>query len=280
MSTFPYICRELMHAVRGKVVSIFILVFASIFVTLFVFSAFFLLAPASDDSQPLDWTPGTVIVHLIPTATTDEAQSVYAAVRSISGVTQANYLFGEELDPPQTTGVFLVRVDGESFSSAHEAISRLTAVAEVETVAQPEGKLKATVPLTARAVLLALLVLGIIGTLVAARFAYRHLLGAFSNELQLLRLAGTPDATVLIPVFLIGILEALAALVLVVLIVSLLRVAALSSPDGALATSTLLANGGRVLAVLLLNIPLGIVVGSLAGAVGVSLVFSTRVEAP
>ncbi len=269
-----------MRAIRGKVVSIFILAFVSIFITLFVFSAFFLLAPASDDSQPINWTSGRLIVHLVPTATTDEAQSVYTNVRSISGVTQANYLFGEELHPQQTAGVFLVLVEGESFGAVREAISGLEAVAEVETADAPTSELKATVPLTARAFLLSMLVLGIIGTLAASRFAYRRLLEAFSSELQLLRLAGAPDATVLVPLFLVAILGALMSLVLVIVVVLLLRTAALTSPDGVLATSTLLADGGRVLAVLLLDIPLGIVVGSLAGAVGVSLVFSTRIEAP
>lgn len=267
-----------MRAVRGRAVSIFTLAFVSIFVTLFVFSAFFLLAPESAGSEPVSWSPGSFMAYLVPTATTDEAQSVYSTVRSIDGVSQVNYLFGEELDPQQTAGAFLVRVDGASFDAVREEALRLPVVSEVEITNQPISEFRASVPLTARAVLLALLVLGIIGTLVASRLAYRRLLGTFSSELRVLRLAGAPDATVLVPVFLIGILGAVAALLLVILAVSLLRVAAVSAPDGALASSTLLADGGRVVAVLLLNMPLGIVIGSLAGAVGVSLVFSIRTD--
>ncbi len=278
MSTFPYVCRELIRAARGKAVSGFVLAFVSTFVTLFAFSAFFLLAPASSDSEPLRWDSGLFVVHLLPAVTTDEAQSVYAVVRSLDGVTQVNYLFGEELDPEQTVGAFLVRADGASFDAVQESAARLTSVAGIETIEEPVSYLGTTVPLTARAVLLVLLVLGILGTLVAARFAYRRLLGTFSTELQLLYLSGAPDTTVLAPVFVVGVLGAVGAVLLVILVVCLLRVAAVSSPDGALATSTLLSDGGRVLRVLVLNVPVGIVIGLLAGAVGVSLTYSTRTE--
>jgi len=278
VSTFPYVYRELMRAARDGAASTFVLSFALIFVTLFAFSAFFLLAPTSDDLEPVGWGTGSFIVHLVATATTDEAQAVYTAVRSIDDVVQINYVFGEELEPQQIAGAFLVRVNGASFDSAREETSRLAAVAAVDAVDEPVSVHKASVPLTARAVLLVLLVLGIVGTLVASRFAFRRLLGAFSSELRLLHLAGAPDTTVLIPVFVIGVLGGVAAILVVVLVASLLRIAAIAGPDGALAASTLLADRGRVVAVLLLNLPVGIVIGSLAGAVGVGLAVATRAD--
>jgi len=278
VSTFPYVCREIMRAARGKAISGFVLVFVSTFVTLFAFSAFFLLAPASTDSEPLRWDSGRFMVRLAPAVTTEEAQSVYAVVRSLDGVTQVHYLFGEELDPQQTVGAFVVRTDGSSFDSVREAAAGLTAVTGIETLEEPVSYVRTTVPLAARAILLVLLVVGILGTLVAARFAYRRLLGTFSTELQLLYLSGAPDTTVLAPVFVVGTLGAVGAVLLVILVVCLLRVAAIASPDGALAASTLLSDGGRVLRVLVLNVPVGIVIGSLAGAVGVSLTYSTRTE--
>jgi len=268
VSTSVFLLRELLGAVRLRSAVFLGLTLLFVFVFLASFASFFLLgtAPAPADGGGL--APDEVIVRLSPRLSAAAIDELYLRLQERPDLARIRFQFAEELSPGETGGRFTIRASSPAAVPAIvEAAKGMSGVISVEAGRAPDPAGGPVLSTTARIGLLCGLVGSVALSLIAARRGFRHLLRGFAGEIRLLRLAGVSERVIQRPVIGLGLGIGLLAGVLLVLGVYLLHLAVGPHAIGAAGA----AEAGRVLAVSLVGLALGLVVGGLIGVYGASI---------
>lgn len=273
MNPFLFLFRELLGSIRARSALFFTLTGLFLFAFLAVVGTFFLVpsSPSSDveddDSLPIE----EIQVYLSPRLSSATVDRMYLEIRGRQDIERVVFRFSQELDRDTSGGVFVI--DPTSPAVAQQLIADMqslngvTEVVERRSQAEPDRSPLST---AVRIGLLSSLVLTIVLSLLFARGGYRELLRSFAGEIRLLRLSGVSERTV-VPLtvgigLLIGFLSGL--LLLVILYVLHYVVVSQGAPPAVLEGLT---SGGKILAVSLINLLLGTVLGGLIGLYGASL---------
>jgi cell division protein FtsX len=265
MNVYLFLFGELLGAIRAKTVGWFAVTTLLIFSFLALFSCFFLLGrPTSNDL-----IPGETILYLAPELSDQEIEALYLIIRGWEEVQQINYRFAQE--NLGLGGVLIVYAMPAHLSSLDQKLNSVDGIVTVERSANPREDIQPLSPST-RIGLLVGLILNAIGCLISARRAFKELLQTFSGEIRLLTLTGTPESAVHYPLIALGILCGLVASFLFIVAIYLSHLTAMSNPEMLLHTASGLLDAGRIRTVSLLSLLLGLVLGSFAGTLGVSLI--------
>ncbi|MGB2983934.1 MAG: hypothetical protein WBC63_08770 [Candidatus Bipolaricaulia bacterium] len=271
MSTFFFLFRELLGSIRARSATLFSAASLFVFVCLASFAALLLVGGVPNERGDAFLDEDEIEVHLSPRLSAEAVNDLYLEIRDRPDVASISFRFAQEVSPGSSGGRFFVRTASadatQGVLSAVELMSGIT-LAEAGTAAPSPGGF--SLPSTARIGLLAALVLSVALSLVLARGGFRVLLGTFHGEIRVMRLAGAPERTIVPPVVALGILMGLLAGLLLVVGIYLAQYAL---GEGSHAVSEL-ANSGRVLSVSFTGLILGLLLGSLIGLFGASLLSS------
>jgi len=271
LSTSVFLLRELLGAVRPRSALFLGLTLLSVFVLLASFASFFLLGTAVETADSGGLAPDEVVVRLSPRLSAAAIDGLYLRLQERPDVARIRFQFAQEIAPGETGGRFTIRTTSpEAASAVVEAVRVLSGVTSAERGSAPEPTGGILLSTTTRIALLCGLVASVALSLVAARKGFRHLLRGFAGEIRLLRLAGVSERVIQRPVIGLGLGIGCFACVLFVLGVYLLHLAAISRAGDAVGVT----DAGRVLAVSVIGSVLGIVVGTLIGVYGASIVSS------
>jgi len=270
MSTFLFIFRELLGAIRARSAALFSAAILLVFVCLASFATLFLVGgEATGDSAEL-LGPGEIIVHLSPRLSAETVNDHYLRIRQRPDVLSISFRFAEEVSPGNTGGRFFIRTaSADVMGDVLAAVESMDGIMQVESgtaAATPTGF---ALPASAKIGLLAALVLSVILSLVLARAGFRVLLGSFHVEIRVMRLSGTSERTIVPPVIGLGTLMGLLSGLLLIAGIYLGQYAI-----GDAATVPKLADGVLVLGVTFAALALGLLLGSLIGWLGASILAS------
>ncbi len=271
MSPFFFLFRELLGAIRMRSGLLFLGMTAAIFAFLAVLSCFFLVGTPTGTPVHSTTSLGTITVYLSPQLSDQDVQTLYLKLRDRADVADVHFLFGAEIAPDQFGGAFRVRAADPAHAAALGAtIGKLNGVRQV--IVAPRGTTRLNLPTPVRiGLLLGLVVSGFL-SLFIARAAFLELLRGFAPQIVMMDLAGTPERAMQVPVIALGVACGLIASIVLIAIVYVLHISALSPSGAILSTAPGLTDGGRVLTSSLLSLFLGLVLGTLAGVLGASLI--------
>ena len=272
MSVYVFLFGELLGAIRAKTAGWFAVTTLLIFSFLALFSCFFLLGrPISNDL-----IPDKSILYLSSELSDQEIEALYLTIRRWEEVQQINYRFVQET--PEIGGGLIVYAMPAHLSALDQKLNSVDGIITVERSANLREDIQPLSPST-RIGLLIGLILNAIGCLISARRTFKELLQTFSGEIRLLTLTGTPESAVHYPLIALGILCGLVAGLLFIVTIYLFHLAGISDPKTLLYTASGLLDVSRVRIVSLLGLLLGLVLGSFAGTLGVSLINSRKCPA-
>jgi cell division protein FtsX len=271
MSTFLFLFRELLGAVRARSAAFSLL--SGLFILLCLSSfAFLLLLPAP--LPPSVDLPAGVVVHLSPRLSAASVDALYLQIRERSDVKRINFRFAQEVNPGETGGYFFIEATSpDAANDIAGAIGALDGVGDVRVGGgEPtEGGIAIGTPL--RFGLLGGIVVFLVVGLILARLGFSVLLRSFANEVRLMRLSGVSERMIHPPVVSLGILVGLLAGLLLIVGIYLFQYAA-AEIEG-LAS---LLSGGRALAISFAGLFLGVFMGGLGGLFGVSILSSREFD--
>ena len=271
MSRFFFLFGNLLGAINGRIGALFLGVIGLLLVALVIFSGFFLFGDTQGAGNAPSLAPGEMVVYLSPQLSSDDVQALYVKIRDMPETRAINYRFAQELGFDRAGGVFIVRaVNSASAATLQRAIAPLSGVMSIDSVDRAQGT-RVSLPRALSLGLLIALIISIAGSLALARHSFLLLLERFSPEINLLRLAGTPESVFQPPVVALGVLCGIIAAMLHVVIVYSLHFLALSHPQATIHAACGLLLPGRVLMVSLVGSLIGIVLGGLIGVLGASL---------
>jgi len=280
MSTFFYLFRELLGAVRTKSALSFGLTGGLFFLFLASVGAFFVIGPSTESpaedsaSRPVE----ELRAYLSPRLSSASVDKLFLELREREDVAAIEYHFAQEVDPTMTGGVLFIRPVSPAASadlSTHlRSMNGMTGVVEIRTT---EIETASVLPTSARiGLLLALLVtLGL--SFFFARRGYRALLHSFASEIRLMRLSGISDRVIVPLLAGLGVLIGCLAGVFLLVVLYLLHyfVVAQATPPAAMEG---LRSAGRVLGVSLGTLFLGVVLGGLIGLFGANVLASREFD--
>ncbi len=280
MNTFLFILNELIKAINTKSGRLLAVVVLLIFCFLALFSSLFLLgvpAPTHGDTGPL-LASGEVAAHLSPRLSPEAVQDVYLEIREWEEVRQVNFLFTQELEAGRGGGI--LRILTRSPSAVASLLERLASTPEIVQIDSSTTPQKRVLSLSTpvRIGLLIGLAISAFASLIVSRRGFGELLTSFGREIRLMHLSGTPERTFQPSIVALGALCGLLASLLLIVAVYLLHFVAVSHPEALLRSASGLVESGRVLAVSLLSLLLGLALGGLIGAVGASLTGSREFQ--
>lgn len=271
MSGFAFLFRELLGSIRARSALFFSLASLFIFVCTATFALLLLVGTATPPQPAGDLGADEIVASLSPRLSADAVNALYLQIRQRPDVAAVSFRFAEELSPDSTGGQLLVRA-----TSAETAPGLLSAVQSMEGITtvvgggpqrpEPEFGLSRTVRLG----LLIALVAGIVLSLVLGRIGYLALLRAFHGEIRILRLSGTPERTIVLPVVALGVLLGLLTGLLLVVAVYL----GLYALGEVASAASGLEDASRVLGVTFAGVVLSLLIGGLLGMLGASLLSS------
>ncbi len=270
MNPGVFIFRELIGTMRVKSGALFLMMIVLLFVFLGVFSCFFILGTPENGASIHTGSPEEITVYLSPRITTAAIQELYQNLLERDDVLSVIYTFAEELSSDRFGGAFRVRaVDQRKVASLAAELKQTPGVTDVIVPARAASfsGIKLSSP-ERIGLLIGLLVSGL-SSLFVARMAFMELLRGFSSEIKLLRLSGTSERTIQIPVAFLGLSAGLLAGLILLIVIYVLHASAVSG--ALLATAAGLLDRGRVLTAGLLSLFLGVLMGLLSGVLGASL---------
>jgi len=277
MSTFFFLFRELLGAVRAKSAVFFLL--SGLFILLCLSSFAFLLLPVSSPAPPDAGilSPGEVIVHLSPRLAAATVDALYLQIRERSDVKRVDFRFAQEVNPGETGGYFFIEAASPDAANViAQEIGSLDGVSDVQAGQAGEGERNGggvAVGAPVRFGLLGGLAVFLIVSLILARLGFSVLLRSFANEVRLMRLSGVSERMIYPLVVGLGILVGLLAGLLLIAGIYLFQSAA-----GGLGDLASLLSGGRALAISFAGLSLGIFMGGLSGLFGVSILSSREFD--
>ncbi|MCK4682349.1 hypothetical protein KAT59_04950 [Candidatus Bipolaricaulota bacterium] len=276
MTQFWFLLGNLLRVIGSRSGALFIVLILLIFSSGALFSSFFLLGtPAPDDAGP-SLAADEVFVHLSPQLSQQKINDLYLKIREWEDVSQINYRYPQELGLEKVEGLLVIKaVSVAKVTELIDALSAIDGIAGVDSLSTRHAdSLSAPVKIG----LLIGLALSIVGSLIAARYAFAELLKAFSEEIRMMRLAGTAEQVIQPPIVAIGALCGIIAGLLLIVAIYLLRFLTITYPGSLLHATSGCVDPARVLTVSLVGFLLGLVLGGLAGVLGASLTESSKFQ--
>lgn len=272
MSTFMFLFRELLGSIRARSGLLLTLSALFVFASLAAFAALLLIGGTVDeDVQSTTLGADEIVLHLSPRLSADAVNDLYVQLRQRPDVDSIAFHFAEEVSPGSTGGRFYVR------AAAAEAMVDLVAVAEtMNGITEIEaGEPMSEVPVfgltgTVRIALLVSLIVCVALSLFLGRLGYRALLASFHSEIRVIRLSGASERAIILPVVGLGVMMGLLTGLLLIVGIFLAQYA-LGQTAGVV---TSLGSDGRALGVSFAGLVLGLLLGSLIGLIGASLLTS------
>lgn len=276
MNQFWFLLGNLLRAVGSRSGVLFIVLILLIFSSGALFSSFFLLGtPAPDDTGP-SLSADELFVHLSPQLSQQKIDDLYLEIREWEDVSQVNYRYPQELGLETVEGLLVIKaVSVTKVAKLIDALSAIDGIADVDSLSTRHADSLST-PL--KIGLLIGLALSIVGSLIAARYAFAELLKSFSEEIRMMRLAGTAEQVIQPPIVAIGVLCGIIAGLLLIVAIYLLRFLAITHPGALFHATSGWVDPARVLTVSLVGFLLGLVLGGLAGLLGASLTESNKFQ--
>jgi hypothetical protein len=270
LSTLLFLFRELLGAIRARSAVLFGASILLIFICLASFATLLLVGGASGAASG-GLGPDEIIVHVSPRLSAEAVDDLFTRIRLREDVASISFRFAEEVSPGSTGGRFSIRTTSATATpEVRTAVEAMDGVTQVESGVGVSGGPGLTLSSSARLGLLVALVLSVVLSLALARAGFRALLRAFRVEIRVMRLSGTPERTIVPPVVGIGTLMGLLSGLLLVAGIYLGQYAV---GEGASAVPRL-ADGGLVLGVTLAGLALGLLLGTLIGLFGASVLVS------
>ncbi len=271
MSEFFFVFRELLGAIRARSAALLGAAGLLIFLCLASFAALLLVGGGPTGGEERGLMADEIVVDLSPRLSADAVNALYRELQRRPDVVLLAFRFAQEVSPESTGGQFFIRTSSPEVTpdvlAAVESMSGITG-AEAGTIVIFEAGF--TLTGSTRIGLLVALVLSVVLSLVLARSGFRALLETFQAEIRVLRLSGVSERRIVPPVVGLGtLLGLLSGLLLIVGV----YIAQYALGEGASSVSEL-ANGGRVLVVVFADLILGLLLGSLVGLLGASLLSS------
>jgi len=267
MTTFLFLFRELLGAVRARSAGFLLLTCLLVAVFLGSFASLFLfVSPEAQD--PADLSPSEVRLWLSPRLTTSAIDALYYGLQVRDDVSEIRYQFEQQAGGTGARGLFIVTVPGTADVAGFAAAAmRMDGVDEVETLAEEDTVRPLSLAASIRIGLLLGLTLSAALSLIAGRMGFRRLLEDFANAIRLLRLSGIPQRAISPPVVALGAMLGMLAGLLIAAGIALLHLTV--SPTSAFAAVGLV-EVGRVAGILVVDFLLGATMGSLIGLLGAS----------
>lgn len=272
MSQFLFVFRELLGSIRARSASLLAVASLFIFLCLASFAALLLVGGGSAVGDEVGLGVDEIVADISPRLSADAVNSLYREIQGHPDVASLAFRFAQEVSPGSTGGQFLIRTrGGDATAGVLTAVGSMNGITRVEAgtvVVSSEARF--SLPGAARIALLAALVLSVVFSLLLARGGFRALLGTFQAEIRVMRVSGVSERTIVPPVVGLGTLMGLLAALLLIVGIYLAQYAL---GEGASSVSEL-ANGGRVLVVVFADLILGVLLGTLVGLLGASLLSS------
>jgi len=283
MSTFLYVFRELLGAIRARSALSFLLTGLLLFLFLAAVGTFFLIVPSNaareggSAAAPLE----ALHVGLSPRLSSASIDGLYLEIREREDVKRIEFRFAQELDPEATGGLFAIEpaaaIAADDLAELTLYLGSLNGVTDIVEVRASAEANASPLPLAARIGLLLVIVLAAAGSFWSARRGYRELLQTFAGEIRTMRLSGTAERTLFSLLMAFGVLVGLLAGLMLLVVLTLLHyVAAAQATPSAWIEG--LRSGGRVFGVSLGNLFLGLLLGALVGLLGTSLIHSREFD--
>lgn len=242
-----------------------------VFFCLAAFAALLLVGGGPGIDQDGGLAADEIVAEISPRLSSDAVNALYREIQDRADVASVAFRFAQEVSPGTTGGQFLVRTrSGDVTADVLEAVGSMPGITRVEAGTVVISETGFALPGSARIGLLATLILSVVLSLLLARGGFRALLGTFQAEIRIMRVSGVSERTIVPPVVGLGTLLGLLAGLLVIVGI---YISSYALGEGAAAVSAL-ANGGRVLVVVFADLILGILLGSLVGLLGASLLSS------
>jgi len=271
MSEFLFLFRELLGSIRARSASLLALGGLLIFVCLGTFAVLLLVGGEGEPTREIGLGADEVVAHLSPRLSADAVNALYAEIQQREDVVSLAFRFAQEVSPGSTGGQFIVRTTSPDVTAdVLESVRGMNGVTAAEAGTRPTAQPALALGGPLRMGLLGALVVSVVLSLVFSRSGFRALLGTFEAEIRVMRLSGVSERTIVPPVVALGTLIGLLAGLLLIVGIYLAQV---GLGEGAAAVSEL-ANGGRVLSVAFAGLVLGLLLGSLMGLLGASLLGS------
>jgi cell division protein FtsX len=272
MSRFFFLLGDLLGTINAKSGVLFLALLLLTFSSLALFSSFFLLGTTvSEESTGPALAPREILLHLSPRLSSEAVEDLYLQIRDRDDVREITYRFPQELGLSQVEGIFLIQaVSVGAVTPLIEELSTIEGVVRVDSLTGSQKRaLSLSTPL--KIGLLVGLALSILGSLIVARRAFAELLRGFAEEIRMMRLAGTSEGMIHLPIIVVGILCGVVAGFLLIVVIYLFHSLAITHPETLLHAASGLVDSGRVLTVSMVGFLLGLILGGLHGVLGASL---------
>jgi len=271
MTGFSFLFRELLGSIRAQSGFLFTLTALFIFISIATFAVLLLIGNATPSDEPLGIGADEIAASLSPRLSAERVNDLYLQIREREDVASISFRFAEELSPGSTGGRLFIRATSAETAPAILAmVESLNGITSVEGGDPTPPAESVGISPAVRIGLLAGLVASVILALVLARGGYRALLRTFHGEIRIIRLSGTPERTIAMPVAALGLfLGLLTGLLLIVGIY--LGLYAIGDTASAITGAE---TAGRVFGVTAAGFVLSLLLGSLIGLLGASLLSS------
>ena len=276
MTGFFFVLGELIRALRQKGGGFIFLAILFVFLFLAVFSGLFLVGgpgQGTDAPRPLG---GKILVHLTPGLSPQAIQALYIQLLEEREAERVNVLAGDALAPGGAT----LQVQATSPTAGRTLVEKLRTTPGIASVDYATSKRVLSLPVSSslRLGLLLGLAASVVGSLFFARLGFRGLLGAFAEEIKLMRVSGLSEAMILGPIVVVGVLFGLTGSLFLIAAVNLAHVGLAAHPQAVPPLVAGILEATRVQAVSLFSVPLGFLMGALFGALGASLAGSRELQ--
>ena len=276
MTGFFFVLGELIRALRQKGGGFIFLAILFVFLFLAVFSGLFLVGgpgQGTDAPRPLG---GKILVHLTPGLSPQAIQALYIQLLEEREAERVNVLAGDALAPGGAT----LQVQATSPAAGRTLVEKLKTTPGIASVDYASAKRGLSLPVSSslRLGLLLGLAASAVGSLFFARLGFRGLLGAFAEEIKLMRVSGLSEAMILGPIVVAGVLFGLTGSLFLIAAVNLAHVGLAAHPQAVPPLVAGILEATRVQAVSLLSIPLGFLMGAFFGSLGASLAGSRELQ--
>lgn len=260
MTSFLFLERELLGAIRARSATWLSLALFTLFLFLACFAALFLLPDA--DGRGAD----EIVARVSPRLSPATINALFTRLQERSDLQKVDFNLPETVTSDRTAGTFtLVARPDADVDAIVESLRATDGITVVETTTRARG---IALSRGARLALLCGLVVCALGSLVLAREGFRALLATFRGEVRLLRLSGIAERQLLAAVIAAGLLVGFLAGLLLVLGLALYGVSS-SDAEAAASVTRLVGVGG-------VSILLGVLMGGLMGLLGVGHLSSRR----
>ena len=276
MNQFWFLLDNLLRTIGSRSGMLFVVLILLIFSSGALFSSFFLLGtPTPDDTGP-SLSADELFVHLSPQLSQQKINDLYLEIREWENVLQVNYFYPQEFGLEAMEGLLVIKA--VSVAKVTELIDVLSAIDGITNIDALSTRHADSLSASVKIGLLIGLALSIVGSLIVARYAFVELLKSFSEEIRMMRFAGTAEQVIQPPIVAIGALCGIIAGILLIVAIYLLRFLAITHPGSLLHATSGWVDPVRVLTVSLGGFFLGLVLGGLVGVLGASLTESSKFQ--